>query len=75
MAKQTKPASSERTNHPEIVYSNFPSDGTCRAKSVEWGKGEGIDIILGTTTIELTHTEYAALVAAEEIRKLNMLLD
>jgi hypothetical protein len=42
---------------------------------VEWDNGEGVDITLGTTTIELTHAEFTALVAAEQIRQLNMLLE
>lgn len=66
MAKVNKPNIDKDFNNPEsLVYSCWPEAGVATAKSIEWENGEGIDIFLGNTHIELSHQEFNALVADE----------
>jgi hypothetical protein len=75
MAKVNKPNQKSGVNNPEsLEYSQWPEKGVATAKSIEWENGEGIDIFLGNTHIELSHQEYDALVAAEQLRQVNYML-
>jgi hypothetical protein len=46
-----------------LIYSLWPSDGEAKSILKEWENGEGYDLYLGDTHIELTHCELMAIVA------------
>ena len=65
----------EHIMNPEIItYSKFPLDGVGEARCEEWGSGDGYDIWIDNTKIELTYQEFEALSAIVGLRRLEALL-
>lgn len=44
-----------------LEYSNFPQDGTSNASIKEWSNGEGYDVFLGSTHLEISNQEATVL--------------
>jgi hypothetical protein len=47
--------------HSIITYDNWPGEGQSQGIITEWENGEGYDIVLGGTILEITHNEAMAL--------------
>lgn len=44
-----------------VNYSKFPMDGVGQARAVQWESGDGWDITIAGSTLELTHFELTTL--------------